>query len=64
MSESFKPGDTVRLKSGGPLMTISWINESNKYVGCEWFEGKNIKSFEFKHTSLKIDDDDVNVTYD
>jgi len=42
--QSFSVGDTVRLKSGGPLMTIEKIgnDESNApRVWCVWFDDKN-----------------------
>lgn len=45
MSDSeFKAGDVVRLKSGGPLMTIEGIGEyglgsTTKRANCIWFEG-------------------------
>jgi uncharacterized protein YodC (DUF2158 family) len=34
----FKPGDTVRLKSGGPVMTVmaEW-NADEGTVKCQWF---------------------------
>lgn len=41
MAENFQIGDTVKLKSGGPIMTItSRGTESGHH--CEWFnaEGK------------------------
>jgi uncharacterized protein YodC (DUF2158 family) len=38
--EEFKPGETVQLKSGGPLMTVSHA-ESNGYWRCEWFDDQN-----------------------
>jgi len=31
----FQLGDTVRLKSGGPIMTVSAIDDST--VECTWF---------------------------
>jgi uncharacterized protein YodC (DUF2158 family) len=36
MAEGLKPGDIVRLKSGGPKMTVMRI-ESGGRVLCEWF---------------------------
>lgn len=35
---SFKIGDTVRLKSGGPRMTVSSVPSGpNEEVCCKWF---------------------------
>lgn len=38
----FKPGDLVRLKSGGPAMTVEGIGEramiGGEAVWCVWFE--------------------------
>jgi|ERR1700730_10016192 uncharacterized protein YodC (DUF2158 family) len=33
----WKLGDVVRVKSGGPLMTVGSINKSGKVI-CEWFD--------------------------
>jgi len=47
MEEDFKKGDTVKLKSGGPLMTVVDIDELG--VECMWFdkaEKKFIDTFE------------------
>lgn len=42
--EDFKVGDVVRLKSGGPNMTIEMDAESNYeskgQIRCVWFDGK------------------------
>ncbi len=38
MADQFKKGQTVRLKSGGPLMTIDSIN--GEEATCEWFDSK------------------------
>lgn len=48
MSEEFKIGDTVRLKSGGPLMTIKAISTSR--VICTWF---NIASVAWTPSSYR-----------
>ena len=56
MSE-FKAGDTVRLKSGGPLMTIKSADGLDDSILCEWFDKDDkpqVKSF--KASSLTADD--------
>ena len=56
MSE-MKPGDTVRLKSGGPLMTVKAIVKSTGEIWCEWFGDKEeLKGRGFTPTSLVKDD--------
>jgi uncharacterized protein YodC (DUF2158 family) len=52
----FKPGDVVRLKSGGPKMTVDQIDASSsrKTVWCDWFEGSKKFSDTFPPTSLEI----------
>lgn len=39
---SFNPGDLVRLKSGGPLMTVEQVGKLSQTgedgVWCVWFE--------------------------
>ena len=36
MSEALKPGDTVQLKSGGPVMTVQ-SEAAEGYLVCAWF---------------------------
>jgi uncharacterized protein YodC (DUF2158 family) len=50
----FKPGDLVRVKSGGPLMTVEQLGDSATYgedfVACVWFEKVGNKQVALKHT--------------
>jgi uncharacterized protein YodC (DUF2158 family) len=46
MSDAIKEGDTVRLKSGGPLMTAASVAPEG--VNCEWFDEK------IKHNSSSL----------
>lgn len=43
-------GDVVKLKSGGPAMTIAWISDGEAY--CEWFDDKKPAGQRFQVTSL------------
>ncbi|PKC35341.1 hypothetical protein V462_11515 [Pantoea ananatis 15320] len=63
MSNQFKVGDVVKLKSGGPDMTIKKLGESynrdqeiyqwdNTYT-CQWFAGKKLESGSFPHDSVE-----------
>jgi uncharacterized protein YodC (DUF2158 family) len=52
----FKPGETVRLKSGGPLMTVQLV-QSDGEIWCEWFDNKEEHQQRgFKPSSLEADD--------
>ncbi|ODT31761.1 MAG: hypothetical protein ABS35_03970 [Kaistia sp. SCN 65-12] len=37
MAESFKTGDVVQLKSGGPRMTVGDAEASSGSILCHWF---------------------------
>ena len=41
-SQKLKIGDTVQLKSGGPTMTIYFIDKSGGSINCQWFAGINL----------------------
>lgn len=46
-----KVGDVVQLKSGGPKMTVSEIDEDN--VFCQWFHNNRVQSACFAPEQLK-----------
>lgn len=50
-----KPGDTVELKSGGPVMTVDKIFDWNGVptAKCDWFDGAKATYGNFPVTSLK-----------
>jgi uncharacterized protein YodC (DUF2158 family) len=52
MTDGFSVGETVRLRSGGPLMTI---NEKAQGGGllCVWFAGSEVKHHTFKPEALE-----------
>ena len=55
--QKFFTGQTVKLKSGGPVMTVMGTNSfglnPNMYV-CQWFSGKSYKQAEFPGPNLKL----------
>lgn len=55
----FKVGDTVRLKSGGPLMTVS-VAQHDDDTWCTWFDerGKREEAT-FNAATLEADDGTV-----
>jgi uncharacterized protein YodC (DUF2158 family) len=53
MSEEINAGDTVKLKSGGPPMTVDSID--NRTAWCSWFDSKgDLKTGSFPLTSLVV----------
>jgi uncharacterized protein YodC (DUF2158 family) len=61
---AFLPGETVQLKSGGPLMTIIKV-EDNKRITCMWyaqdhgeFRTQVFESAWLEQIDLEDDDDD------
>jgi uncharacterized protein YodC (DUF2158 family) len=59
ISNEFKPGATVRLKSGGPLMTLATKNTTNGHWNVEWFDNNQPKHGAYLETSLELDDGKV-----
>jgi len=49
---NIKLGDVVKLKSGGPKMTVREITNNRAY--CDWFDGTNSKKDNFPLTSLEL----------
>jgi uncharacterized protein YodC (DUF2158 family) len=48
----FKIGDTVILKSGGPAMTVTAIDNEGLVVWCTWFDGNDEKQESFPVDAL------------
>lgn len=57
---AFEVGDIVRLKSGGPEMTIKETRNDVDYtsVMCQWFAGAKLESGWFKSESLESAEDE------
>lgn len=57
MSDQLKPGDVVRLKSGGPSMTVDEIIDEwgLKYLYCSWFDQNRMNRDRFPESSLVKD---------
>lgn len=56
-------GDKVKLKSGGPLMTVHQtdVSQPHLYRGnnrCQWFAGKKLEEGYFPDESLEEAKDD------
>lgn len=49
----FTIGDVVRLKSGGPKMTIKELDVSNNYTYCVWHDGASLQSSDFDSRTLE-----------
>lgn len=50
--DGLKIGELVRLKSSGPVMTISWLNSDKRTIKCMWFSPM---SMELKEEDFHID---------
>ncbi|MBU4564049.1 MAG: YodC family protein [Desulfarculus sp.] len=50
-----KEGDVVRLKSGGPQMTVKFVDREFHSVVCQWFEGHKLAEGNFSPESLELD---------
>lgn len=60
---NYNVGDKVRLKSGGPVMTVHEldVHQPHLYRGnmrCQWFAGKKLEEGYFPSGSLEAAGDD------
>jgi uncharacterized protein YodC (DUF2158 family) len=55
MAHTFKIGDVVRLKSGGPKMVVHSL-ESSGMVWCQWFVDNKPAADSFKPETLELAD--------
>lgn len=51
--EAFEPGDIVRLKSGGPKMTVEELNILTSKIDCHWFGGAKLQRGSFAPEQLE-----------
>ena len=54
----FKTGDVVRLKSGGPEMTVQNYVPGKTRVICTWFDDKGKHSDGFEEDQLEREEDE------
>jgi len=47
----FEVGDTVMLKSGGEIVTVEGVEDSN--IECVWFNGKKVERSSFDPRTLQ-----------
>jgi uncharacterized protein YodC (DUF2158 family) len=47
----WKSGDQVQLNSGGPIMTVEFVNQNK--VHCTWFVGDKKSDGDFYSDTLK-----------
>lgn len=64
-NRNLKPGDVVCLKSGGPKMTVTKIEDfavfeditvGREQAECTWFDGNNKETARFELYELKLEE--------
>lgn len=58
MSQQWQEGDVVRLKSGGPIMTVKIYDAYKGGNVCQWFVGTDLKEGVFSNAQLVVVDED------
>jgi uncharacterized protein YodC (DUF2158 family) len=53
-AHKFGIGDVVKLKSGGPDMTIDAKSERVETVLCKWFVGRSLRAKVFHPAELEL----------
>lgn len=49
----YKTGDIVKLKSGGPDMTVKGYDPLDKQLLCQWFAGSKLNAGYFDPDSVE-----------
>lgn len=52
----YKTGDIVRLKSGGPGMTVEYVHQDGR-IFCHWFAGNKLEAGSFEPDAIDLEDD-------
>lgn len=55
MADEFQVGEVVKLRSGGPAMSVEFLDDSitGQYVNCVWFESGEVKRNRFPTAALE-----------
>ena len=54
MSAKYPVGTNVRLKSGGPDMTVKSVPTATSAYYCQWFAGKKLEQGAFAEATLEL----------
>lgn len=49
---TIEAGSVVTLKSGGPKMTVRWVEDGDAY--CQWFDGNKEAGSKFSVAQLSL----------
>ena len=53
MNHEISVGDVVRIKSGGPTMTVEGIDLKTRRASCRWFDGLRVRASTFAVEALE-----------